>query len=287
MVYGTVGRGGVYETQAALRLLHARGNTSDGGAPHRTTGRVADTAALLAALPAASLLRRNGPIWASQEVQGKMGDAGLFDLLLSPVDAPYTTPQLRAHAAAAGLHISSWLTPRLYDPATWAQPCTAAFAPCAAAPPLPLLARRLAALPPRAAEEVAELMGGHARKHWAFLVPAWRRAHAAAAPTDAHLAPCLLNLSAATLQAVRAHAGRSFAVRTELQGAPLTLTLPPLSYNLLRRFDCRRSFADVRRDVLAAAEAASVEEFDAQWGQLFAELAGIGALTMTDTWQAL
>ena len=28
------------------------------------------------------------------------------------------------------------------------------------------------------------------------------------------------------------------------------------------------------------------EEFDAQWAQLYAELTGIGALTMTDTWQA-
>ena len=28
------------------------------------------------------------------------------------------------------------------------------------------------------------------------------------------------------------------------------------------------------------------EEFDAQWAQLYAELTGIGALTMTDTWQS-
>ena len=132
-----------------------------------------------------------------------MGDAGIFDLLLSPVDAPYTAPRLHAHAAAvrlrifishpyphthpnpnpnpnpkpnpnpnpkpnpnpnpspnpnpnqAGLRISSWLTPRLYAPTAWVQPCTGAFAPCAAASPLPLLSRRLAALPPRTAEEVA------------------------------------------------------------------------------------------------------------------------------------
>ena len=65
----------MYETQAALRLLHARGNTSD-GAPHRTAARVADAAALLEALPAANLLKRNGPIWASQEVRGRGAGAG-------------------------------------------------------------------------------------------------------------------------------------------------------------------------------------------------------------------
>ena len=41
-----------------------------------------------------------------------MGDAGLFDLLLSPVDAPYTAPRLRAHAAAVRLRISN-LRPHL------------------------------------------------------------------------------------------------------------------------------------------------------------------------------
>ena len=179
-------------------------------------------------------------------------------------------------------------------------------------------------------------------------------------------------------------------LRTELQGAPLTLTLPPLSYALLRRLDCRRALADVRRPgphprpnsaipgpiiaqalalspqppsshpnpnphlrcgatcsprprqgavrsyvtsreprgigqvvlqpappepiqprrlpVSAAASATAFahrricfwlvsrihrllvlyigEEFDAQWAQLYAELTGIGALTMTDTWQS-
>ena len=40
---------------------------------------------------------------------------------------------------------------------------------------------------------------------------------------------------------------KSFDVCTESQGAALTLTLPPLSYALLRRLDCRRSLADVRR----------------------------------------
>ena len=81
-----------------------------------------------------------------------------------------------------------------------------------------------------------------------------------------------------------ARAGRRLEVRTELQGAPLTLALLPLSYTVLRHLDCRRALAEVRRHVLAAAEA-SGEEFDAQWAQLFAELAGIGALTMSDTWQ--
>lgn len=122
---GTLGRVGVYEAQAALRLLHAAGNISDGGAPLRPTARVADAAALLEALPAANPLRRNEPVWTSHEVRGLMGEAGVFDLLLSPVDRPYTVPQLRAHAAQAGLRLAGWREPILYRPSAWMQPCTA------------------------------------------------------------------------------------------------------------------------------------------------------------------
>lgn len=318
MVYGAVGRVGVYEAQAALRLLHATGNASDGGAAARGAARVADAAALLAALPAAAPLRRNAPVWNSQEATGRMGDAGVFDLLLSPVDTAYTAPRLRALAAAAGLRVASWLHPSLYRPSAWVQPCTGAFAPCAAAPPLPELARRLEALPPQAAEEVAELIGGHARKHWAFLVPRWAADAAAdgaprAAPlTDARLAPCPNNLSAATLAAVEAHAGRPLQVspraagpgrtsdrspptsppqvRTELQGSPLTLRLPPLSHAILRRLDCRAALRDVRAAVLderALGQGVTADAFDVQWAQLSSELAGIGALALTDTWLPL
>ena len=297
MVYGSVGRVGVYETQAALRLLHAAGNASDGGEPMRRAARVADTFELLAALPAAHPLRRNGPIWASQEVRGQMGDSGVFDLLLSPVDAPYTAPLLREQAEAAGLRVSGWLHPALYEPRVWRQPCTGAFAPCAAAPPLPLLATRLDALPPRRAEEAAELMGGHARKHWAFLVPAWRTARPIAAePTDPALAPCPLNLSIATLRAVGEYEGRPVSVRTELQGGAMTMQLPAMSSAVLRRLDCRRTLKEVRSTTLAELErvrsffkekegnaTTDARAFDAQWPKLYGELAGIGSLTMTDT----
>ena len=73
MVYGSLGRAGVYETQAMLRLLHAAGNATDGGAPLAEEARVEDARALLAALPDAHPLRRNRPIWSSEEVQGRMG----------------------------------------------------------------------------------------------------------------------------------------------------------------------------------------------------------------------
>ena len=62
----------MYETQAALRLLHARGNTSDGGAPHRTAARVADAAALLEALPAANKYSFQGAEAIVADIEAKL-----------------------------------------------------------------------------------------------------------------------------------------------------------------------------------------------------------------------
>ena len=55
------------------------------------------------------------------------------------------------------------------------------------------------------------------------MVPAWRRAHTTAAPTDAHLAPCLLNLSKSTLQV-----SDPYAAAGQLWPQPLPPPLPQL-----------------------------------------------------------
>ena len=282
MVYGSLGRAGVYETQAMLRLLHAAGNATDGGAALAEEARVEDARALLAALPDAHPLRRNRPIWSSEEVQGRMGSSGLFDLLLHSVDRAYTRPQLLRLAARAGLRPSSWLMPKLYEPEAWVSATRDA----------PLdgsLMRRLASLDPEARAEVAELLGGHARKHWVVLVrsshPAAEVAvRVAADALDDEAAPCPLNMSKATLSLLTAREGRPFTVRTELQGEALLLRMPARSAAILRRLDCRTPLARVR-DAVLAAEGGGVGErasFDADWRQLYDALRGVGYLTMTD-----
>ena len=285
MVYGTIGRTGVYETQAALRLLHAAGNVTDGGRPPRYGSRVADAAELLwHALAPSHPLRANTPIASSHELTLRMGDAGLADVLLSPTDEPYTTPRLRAHAAAAGLRLHGWLTPALYEPQTWLHPCTDAFASCQTAPPLSLLDERIGALDATASEEFAELLAGHARKHWAYLVRSDApRVAALASPADDDLAPCPTNMSAATLRLLDRHAGRELRLRTDVQGEPLTLTLPPASAALLRRCTCRVPLREVLR-AAALETGLALERLRPQWVQLYRALSGIGSLTLSDVW---
>ena len=73
-------------------------------------------------------------------------------------------------------------------------------------------------------------------------------------------------------------------MRTELQGAPLVLSLPPLAAHILRHLDCRTPLALVGERVQAAT-GASDQAFREQWQQLYAELRGIGSLTLTDVWE--
>lgn len=85
----------MYEVQAALRLLHARGGNATSAAPSSTRARVSDAVELVrGVLPLAHPLLSNAPIASSDELQLRMGDAGVADMLLSPVDVPYT----RVHA---------------------------------------------------------------------------------------------------------------------------------------------------------------------------------------------
>ena len=63
--------------------------------------------------------------------EGKMGDAGIIDLLLHALDQPYTLGPLLEDTHAAGLKPTGWLQPALYTPRYWLRACTGAFAPCA------------------------------------------------------------------------------------------------------------------------------------------------------------
>ncbi len=101
MVYGTLGRTGIYEMQALLRVVAAEGSPRE---------RVARARKLLAELPATNRLARN-PI-VTDHVEG--GDAGLFDLLLHPRDRAYDVEGVAALVAGAGLRLVTFVEPGRY-----------------------------------------------------------------------------------------------------------------------------------------------------------------------------
>ncbi len=103
MLYGRLGRTGVYEAQSLLRLL--AGDLAD-------QARIDGAHALLKDLPPTNWLKRNSHVGDHRNT----GDAGIYDLLLHRRDRAYMVDEIFALAAAAGFRITGFIEPARYDP---------------------------------------------------------------------------------------------------------------------------------------------------------------------------
>lgn len=88
MVYAEVGRTGVYQMQDLLRLTR-RSDVEDNTAA-QISADIADARQVLAALPQSNWFKRGEDLYRDH----RMGDAGLYDLLLHSRDRAYTVGQL-------------------------------------------------------------------------------------------------------------------------------------------------------------------------------------------------
>ncbi|MBM85633.1 MAG: methyltransferase [Rhodospirillaceae bacterium] len=106
MVYGALGRRGVYDVQEAMRLMADSNNDED---------RISLVRRLLDGLPVTHWLRRNP--FVGDYFQG--GDAGLTDLLLHRRDRAYTVPEVMSLLGSSGLRPVSFVAPAQYDPSNY------------------------------------------------------------------------------------------------------------------------------------------------------------------------
>jgi SAM-dependent methyltransferase len=164
MVYGELGRSGVYPMQDLLRML---GETDP---PEK---RIEMAKRLLRQLPASNLFARNPAL----NDHLRAGDAGIHDLLLHSRDRAYRVPALMALIEGAGLAPTALIEPWRYDPASY-------LADQKLLGPLNPLDRwqRAAA---------AELLAGNLKTHIAYAVPAARSGAAIADPQDRSAVPKL------------------------------------------------------------------------------------------------
>ena len=106
MVYGRLGRTGVYEMQEVLRVVAGDGTQRE---------RVQRARKLLADLPSTNWLARNLNL--SDHVEG--GDAGLFDLLLHARDRAFSVEEIGALVDGAALRLVTFIEPARYEPLTF------------------------------------------------------------------------------------------------------------------------------------------------------------------------
>jgi len=248
MLYGTLGRIGVYHAQAMLKLL---------GGNDPAPERLATAKRLLSELPATNWLRRNPAIVDYR--QG--GDAELYDLLLHSRDRAFTVPEIAGLVAGAGLEVVAFIDPWRYDPENYVSD--------------PKLKARLAGLSTLKRASFAELMAGNIKTHICYIVRAGRAAEAMARPSDPAAIPVMRNDDGPAF----ARTLKDDRVSFRMDGLEMALPVPRMAGPILSRIDGARSLADLQG--LLAAEfgaRAAPAAFEADFAQLYKVMNGLGRI---------
>jgi SAM-dependent methyltransferase len=246
MLYGALGRTGVYPMQAMLRDL-----TTDLPAAER----VALARRLLNDLPASNWLRLN------PHVGDHLGsDAGLFDLLLHSCDRAYTVPEIHGFLSGAGLRLVSFIEKLRYEPASYLHD--------------PILRRATAALDQQSRAAFAEQLCGSLKTHTFYAVRNANPIDTEARPEGPDAIPALRDLEGKTLAAGMSAGG---VLDTEFGGVAVSLPLPPLAAAIIARCDGKTSLEAIR---LALPGKPDWPAFKTQFDALYRVMNGVNRLLL-------
>ncbi|WP_426174949.1 class I SAM-dependent methyltransferase [Massilia sp. TWR1-2-2] len=225
MVYGAIGRFGIYQMQAMLRLANAADASAD--------AKIAQARALLSVLPASNWFKRGEDLYGDS----RKGDADLYDMFLHSQDRAYTVEQLYAWLADQhGYHITLSDIHRgrfPYLPAmTLRQDAT-------------LMRASLAGMSARAQHALSELILGDLLRHTFYLTGS---VAATAAYGDAQMIPFFFHepLTGAALAPVfTSRDGKPITLHHPFLGLTTQIDAGTYSATILRHVDGRRTFQQV------------------------------------------
>jgi SAM-dependent methyltransferase len=252
MVYGALGRTGVYQVQTILRMLN---DLEEPALPRLDRAR-----RLLRQLPRTNWLVRNPFI--GDHLQGD--EAGLYDLLLNERDRAFTVNELAQLAASAGLSVVTLIEPARYAPETYLTD--------------PVLLERVRRLNPIDRWALAELIAGDLKVHIAYLVPS-EQATEAKATIAADLIPIFREGDGAAMAR-----GLKPVEPLKIAFGPTTLSfpLPRGALPILAQIDGRRPIGALRNAVAEAGLTMSESEFDRDFVLLYGVLNGINHLFLAN-----
>ncbi|HTO85137.1 MAG TPA: class I SAM-dependent methyltransferase [Methylomirabilota bacterium] len=239
MVYGTIGRTGVYHLQEVLRQL---------AADEPDAARLDLARRLLKQLPATNWFARNPLVRDHIET----GDAGLYDLLLHSRDRAYTVPELAELVSGAGLAISGLIEPWRYEPASYLSDGA--------------LLKRIAPLDRLQRAAIAELLAGNLKIHIGYVVKAARARTAVAQPDDPDVIPVLRNDDGAALARDLKPGG---ALTARAHGLEARFALPRLAGPILARIDGQRTVGEIHAALAADGTRLEWEAFKAEFDRLY------------------
>ncbi|MCG8510399.1 MAG: class I SAM-dependent methyltransferase [Rhodospirillales bacterium] len=248
MLYGELGRTGVYPAQDMMRMLTPDETPSD---------KVAVARKLLAQLPPSNWLRRNPMI--KDHIEG--GDAGVYDLLLHSRDRAYRVPEIVNLAEAGDLRIVTFMPPLVYAPEAYISD--------------PAIHARLKGLDPIQRSTFAELLSGNIMKHIFYLVRQSNPGPWVADAAQQDLIPLFRNQEVAALGAGAPIKGGYSAT---VYGMTFRFPMPRFTAAILSRVDGRRSIADIRAELQDMNPDLSDADFAAEFGRVYEPLNGMANL---------
>ena len=251
MLYGRLGRTGVYETQAMLRSL-----TRDlaGDVP----AQLAAAKKLLAQLPATNWLKRNH--FMTNTLPNS--DAEVYDLLLHARDRAYDVREVVEFVEGAGLRLVAFVPEARYRPETYLSDGT--------------LLKRLETLAFAERAAFAENLVGNLNAHVFYAVKADNPVTPPAAD-DRSMAPIFCEFDAAELAVKLKPSG---IIPVGMDGYEARLPLPPLAPAIAGLIDGRRTLAEIHQALQAKRSDLTWDDFAAQFGVFYKAFNGIARLML-------
>ncbi|MBT7284823.1 MAG: methyltransferase domain-containing protein [Rhodospirillaceae bacterium] len=215
MLYGELGRTGVYPAQRAIARLRGDDPAHESLALARR---------LVAAMPNGNWLRRNA--YLADHLAGD--DAGFHDLLLHSRDRAYLVGEVAELVAGADMRISGFLPSGAYDPANYLND--------------PDLIQRAAALPALQRWALAEELSGAMKTHVFYAVRNSNETGGIPRDQTPAMVPVLREMAADRLAASLAQSPRLTAT---LGGIERQFELPPGAADIVAHIDGRRTLRQI------------------------------------------
>ena len=225
MLYATIGRTGVYQMQKLMRLVN--------GAQTDDARKLANARDLLGSLPPSNWFMRGEELHHDH----KLGDAGIYDLLLHSQDRSYTVGELFDWLGDKhGMHLA------FTDVQRGRSPYLPHMVPGSKPP---AMAATLSKLPRRQQYEIAELMIGNIITHSLYVT---RDARCAAPYGNAEYIPFFYHeplTGEMAAQVFDSNRGQPFMLRHQHSGVSVMVNPGKYGSHLLRLVDGRKSFGEI------------------------------------------
>ncbi len=251
MVYGALGRIGIYHVQDMMRVLAPPGASDD-------EARVALTRRLVDNLPATAWLNRNGLVRDHKDG----GNPGLYDLFLHARDRAYRVPEILELVASAKLRLVTFIEPYSYDPLQFVRD--------------PQLKKALAGLDPIERAAFAELYLGNAKKHVFYAV----RVDNPVAPPLPDSPDAVPTLVGQTTEEASKQMPAGGKIIVSGEGHKLEMTVPPLARAVVALCDGRRDLTAIHAAIHERRSDLDYDAFKRQFDQLYGVMNPINRMVL-------